>query len=85
MTLARRTPGSPRVRIARSSDPAEAAGSRRRTTAVILRRPYSPSGVIRRLPVTGSMVQASERTRSTTWASVMVRAATGRDGRRHSR
>ncbi len=76
--LSRRTPTSSSVRIARSTDPADTSGSTvRRRQAVIFLRPYSPSGVSRRCPWV-SVLQATSRTASTTWASLMVRAATGR-------
>jgi hypothetical protein len=83
--LPRRTPVSPSARIARSTAPALACGSAvRRRCAVIFRRPYRPSGASLRCP-SGPVVQAASRTAFSTWASVTVRSATGRDGRFHSR
>jgi len=74
--LSRRTPARPSALIARSTAPAEASGTVvRRSSAVIFRRPYSPSGVILRTP-SGPVVHTAARTASRTTASETVRAAT---------
>ena len=49
--LAASDPLQSRALMARSTDPGEAVGIERRTSAVIFRRPYRPSGVSRRRPV----------------------------------
>ena len=74
--LSRRTPARPSARIARSTAPREASGTApRRRCAVILRRPYNPSGASLRAPW-ASVVHAAARTASSTTASLKVRAAT---------
>jgi hypothetical protein len=77
MPFERRTPCRDRDLIALSTDPGEVCGLVRCTSAVIFRRPYRPSGVIRRTP-SWSTVQAKSRTWLITIASVIVLAATGR-------
>ena len=73
--LSRRTPANPRILMARSTAPELTVGIVvRRSCAVILRRPYRPSGVSSRRP-SGLIVQATSRTASTTWASLIVLAA----------
>lgn len=79
MPLTRRTPCSPSERIARSTAPGDTSPRLRRTSGVILCRPYRPSGVSRRQP-SWSTVQANWRTLSSTVASLTVRAATGWHG-----
>jgi len=74
--LSRRTPDKASARMARSTAPGEASGTLvRRSSAVILRRPYKPSGVSRRTPAS-SVHHADERTASSTTASLIVRAVT---------
>jgi hypothetical protein len=79
--LSRRAPDGSGLRVARSTAPQAASGRRRRVSAVILRRPCSPSGVRRRRPLPSGVVmfaQTVSRTVSVTVASVTVLVAAGR-------